>query len=63
MHMHCHNSRNPDFDFIAPSEERLKYIEENYDRIIEITDMDHYKLLAGADLLITDYSTQRYGFR
>ena len=35
MHMHCHNSRNPDFDFIAPSEERLKYIEENYDSLVK----------------------------
>ena len=33
--MHCHNSRNPDFDFIAPSEERLKYIEENYDFLVK----------------------------
>ena len=35
MHMHCHNSRNPDFDFVVPREERLKYINENYEILIE----------------------------
>ena len=35
MHMHCHNSRNPDFEFVAPSKERLSYINENYDSLIK----------------------------
>jgi hypothetical protein len=35
MHMHCHNSRNPDFDFATPREERLEYILQNYDILIK----------------------------
>jgi hypothetical protein len=35
MHMHCHNSRNPDFEFIVPHEERLKYIQDNYDTLLQ----------------------------
>ena len=35
MHMHCHNSRNPDFDFVTPREERLEYILQNYDGLIK----------------------------
>ena len=34
MHMKCHNSQNPCFEAIEPHVERLKYIEENYDRLI-----------------------------
>ena len=35
MHMHCHNSKNSDFEFVVPYEERLKYIHENYDALIK----------------------------
>ena len=35
MHMHCHNSQNPDFDFVMPREERLAYILQNYDSLIK----------------------------
>lgn len=35
MHMHCHNSKNPDFEFVTPKEERLKYINENYEQLLE----------------------------
>lgn len=35
MHMHCHNSRNPDFDFVTPREERLEYILQNYEVLIK----------------------------
>lgn len=35
MHMHCHNSRNPDFEFVVPKEERLKYIQDNYESLIK----------------------------
>lgn len=35
MHMHCHNSRNPDFEYIASSEARLKYLQENYDKAVK----------------------------
>lgn len=35
MHMHCHNSKNPDFEFVKPKEERLKYINENYEQLLE----------------------------
>jgi hypothetical protein len=34
MHMKCHNSRNPCFEAIEPHIKRLKYIKENYDRLI-----------------------------
>lgn len=35
MHMHCHNSKNKDFEFVAPAEERLKYIQENYEKLVQ----------------------------
>ena len=35
MHMHCHNSRNPDFEFVTPREERLEYILQNYNALIK----------------------------
>lgn len=33
MYMNCHNNKNPCFEFVAPKEERLSYIKENYDNI------------------------------
>lgn len=35
MHMHCHNSKNSDFEFVTPREERLKYINDNYEILLK----------------------------
>ena len=43
MHMHCHNSRNPDFDFVVPREERLEYLLKNYDSLIDKEKEEHTK--------------------
>lgn len=36
MHMKCHNSKNSCFESVTPKEERLDYIEKNYDRLKQL---------------------------
>jgi len=35
MWMHCHNSQNEDFEFVSPREERLRFLEAHYDKLIK----------------------------
>lgn len=42
--------------------QNINFVPNNYDRIIEMNDVDHYILLAGADLLITDFSSSYFDY-
>lgn len=42
--------------------QNIDFVPKGYERIIEINDIDHYKLLVGADLLITDYSSSYFDY-
>ena len=53
MHMHCHNSRNPDFDFVTPREERLEMILQNYDSLIREEQINRAKEEKKQELLRT----------
>lgn len=43
-------------------QQNINFVPTHYNRIIEINDIDHYKLLAGADILITDYSSAYFDY-
>lgn len=42
--------------------QNIEFVPKNYDRIIEINNIEHYQLLVGADLLITDYSSSYFDY-
>ena len=42
--------------------QNIDFVPKDYERIIEVTDIDHYILLAGADLLITDFSSSYFDY-
>lgn len=52
MHMHCHNSKNSDFEFVTPKEERLKYINDNYDSLLKEEELKKANDLKKEELMI-----------
>lgn len=52
MHMHCHNSKNSDFEFVTPKEERLKYINDNYDSLLKEQELKNENDLKKEKLMV-----------
>lgn len=43
-------------------QQNINFVPTNYKRIFEINEIEHYKLLSGADILITDYSSAYFDY-
>ena len=42
--------------------QNINFVPKNFERILELNDIDYYVLLVGADLLITDYSSSYFDY-